>query len=107
MKRDGYSNSIRLFKAAIVKSRATTGLQIESSDGDYKINEYLLPTDLLMLFWMCSVMSWNSRNLKGKVKFDLLDVNNLVLSAVSSCGDGSGELNVWDDNLLSIQLPIG
>lgn len=103
------NNLLTLFNSAIVKSGATTGLQIESTDGDYKINGYLLPADLLMLFWMCWVMSWNSRNLKGKVKFDLLDVNNLVLSAVSSCGDGGSELNVWDDNLLrsSIQLPIG
>ncbi|KAL4578940.1 hypothetical protein LXL04_015072 [Taraxacum kok-saghyz] len=105
------NNLLRVFSAAIVKSGATTGLKIESSDGedDSKINGYLLPADLLMLFWMCWVMCWNSRNPKGKVKLDLLDVNNLVLSAVSSCAEGGSELNVWDDDLLKsdIQIPVG
>ncbi|KAL4591762.1 hypothetical protein LXL04_004733 [Taraxacum kok-saghyz] len=48
-------------------------------------------------------------NLRGKVKFDLLDVNNLVLSVVSSCAEGSVELNVCDDDLLKshIQFLVG
>nr|XP_043631063.1 uncharacterized protein LOC122602514 isoform X2 [Erigeron canadensis] len=106
------NNLLRLFQIATVKSGATTGLQVESSDEDLKINGYLLPADLLMLLWMCWVMSWNSSSLtlsKGKGKFGLPDINNLVLSAVSSCAEGGAELNIWDDNLLGsdIQLPVG
>lgn len=106
---DSLNNLLRVFGSTTTKSGATTELQIDSSDGDYKINGHLLPADLLMLLWMCWAMYWDSRNSKGGVKFDLVDVNNLVLSAVSSCGDGGSELNVWDDSLLGsdIQLPIG
>lgn len=105
---NSFNNLLKVFQSAIAKSGAKTGLHIESSDDDYKINGYLLPADLLILFWMCWVMSWNSRNLKlskGKEKFGIPDINNFVLSAISSCG----ELNIWDENLLgsNIQLPIG
>ncbi|GKA81779.1 hypothetical protein Tco_0788471 [Tanacetum coccineum] len=46
---------------------------------------------------------------RGNEEFGLPDINNLVLSAVSSCGEGGAELNMWDDSLLrsDIQLPIG
>lgn len=106
------NNLLRVFQMSIVKSGATTGLQIESGDADYKINGYLLPSDLLMLFWMSWVMSWDSLNpklSKGKENFGLPDINNLVLSAVSSCGEGGADLNIYDDNILgsNIQLPIG
>ncbi|MFS7927834.1 hypothetical protein Hanom_Chr04g00313821 [Helianthus anomalus] len=41
--------------------------------------------------------------------FGLPDVNNLVLSDVSSCVEGGAELNVWDDGILGSnrQIPIG
>ncbi|KAI3776431.1 hypothetical protein L1987_46213 [Smallanthus sonchifolius] len=109
---DSLNNLLKVFVTAIVKSGATTGLQVESSDADYKINGYLLPADLLMLLWMCWVMSWSSRNpklFKDKATFGLPDINNLVLSAVSSCAEGGAELNIWDDNILGSdkQLPIG
>ncbi|PWA81120.1 TLD-domain containing nucleolar protein [Artemisia annua] len=106
------NNLLKVFQMAVVKSGATTGLQVESTEDDYKINGYLLPTDLLSLLWLCWVMSWNSRNTKlskGSENFGLPDINNLVLSAVSSCGEGGAELNMWDDGLVGsdIQLPIG
>ncbi|KAK9061382.1 hypothetical protein SSX86_018563 [Deinandra increscens subsp. villosa] len=99
------NNLLKVFGTAIVKSGATTGLQIESADAaDSKINGYLLPADLLMLLWMCWAMSWSSRNQQA-IKFGLPDVSNLVLSAVSSCTDG-----IWDvDNILGsdTQIPVG
>ncbi|KAF5803742.1 putative TLDc domain-containing protein [Helianthus annuus] len=106
------NNLLKVFGSAVVKSGATTGMQIESTDADYKINGYLLPADLLMLLWMCWVMSWSSRNrqmVKENAMFGLPDVNNLVLSAVSSCVEGGAELNVWDDGILGSdrQIPIG
>ncbi|KAK1421029.1 hypothetical protein QVD17_23077 [Tagetes erecta] len=106
------NNLLKVFGTAVVKSGATTGLQIESSDADYKINGYLLPADLLMLLWMCWVMSWSCRNLqlyKGNATLGLPDISNLVLSAVSSCAEGGTELNLWDDNAVGSdkQLPIG
>ncbi|KVI07804.1 TLDc [Cynara cardunculus var. scolymus] len=106
------NNLLKVFGLAMVKSGATTGLQLESSEADHKINGYLLPADLLILLWMCWVMSWSSKNpelSKGKAKFGLPDINNLVLSAVSSCADGAADLNIWDCNLFdsNIQLPIG
>ncbi|KAI3745981.1 hypothetical protein L6452_08396 [Arctium lappa] len=106
------NNLLKVFGVAMMKSGVTTGLQLESSEADHKINGYLLPADLLMLLWMCWVMSWSSKNpqlSKGKAKFGLPDINNLVLSAVSSCADGGADLNIWDCNLFdsNIQLPIG
>ncbi|XP_076952824.1 uncharacterized protein LOC143626717 [Bidens hawaiensis] len=106
------NNLLKVFASAVSKSAATTGLQIESTDADYKINGYLLPADLLMLFWMCWVMSWSSRNrqlVKENAAFGLPDVNNLVLSAVSSCVENGAELNVWDDGVLGSdrQIPVG
>lgn len=46
---------------------------------------------------------------KRGVKFYFVDLNNLVLFVILSCGDDGSDLNEWDDNLLGsdIQLPIG
>ncbi|XP_071698531.1 uncharacterized protein [Rutidosis leptorrhynchoides] len=106
------NNLLTVFQIATVKSGITTGLQIESIDADNKINGYLLPADLLMLLWMCVVISYNSgciKSFKGYGKFGLPDINSLVLSAVSSCAEGGAELNMWNDDILGfdIQLPIG
>ncbi|KAI7734162.1 hypothetical protein M8C21_026394 [Ambrosia artemisiifolia] len=104
------NNLLKVFGTAVVKSGATTGLQVESSDAENKINGYLLPADLLMLLWMCWVMSWSSRNPQlFNVTFGLPDVNNLVLSAVTSSAEGGAELNVWDDGILGSdrQMPVG
>ncbi|KAL8211459.1 hypothetical protein R6Q57_005896 [Mikania cordata] len=103
------NNLLKVFGTAIVKSGATTGLQIESSDTDYKINGYLLPADLLMLLWMCWVMCWSSRIpqlFREKATYGLPDINNLVLSGVSACAEDSAGLNIWNDDILGSDRKI-
>ncbi|XVE94593.1 hypothetical protein REPUB_Repub02eG0021900 [Reevesia pubescens] len=103
---------LRIFAMAVSKLGLSSKLEFESDDADCKINGFLLPSDLLLLFWMCWAMLWNVRTLKfskRKGKLLLPDIDHLVLSAVVSCAEVNSSLDVWDCDLLSldVQLPVG
>jgi hypothetical protein len=104
---------LRLFSATGVKAGIPLKLEVEAiDDGEYKISGSLLPIDVLMFFWMCWAMLWNSRTwnfLKEKECLYLPDISPLVLSAVVSCAEGGSGLELWDCDVsvLDVQLPAG
>ncbi|KAE9608709.1 hypothetical protein Lal_00020738 [Lupinus albus] len=103
---------IRLFIAITRKANFALNLEFESEDDDCKISGYLLPNHVLLLLYICWVMSWDCRNLKdseGKINLSLPDLNHLVLSAVTSCAKIEGVLDVWECEIssLKVQLPAG
>lgn len=103
---------LRVFSVTTVKVGMPSKLQFESDDADCKISGSLQPNELLVLLWMCWIMTWSSRISKfsnGKLNLDLPDINNLVLSAIVSCTEVGSDLNVWDCDItrLEVQLPAG
>ncbi|CAK7346244.1 unnamed protein product [Dovyalis caffra] len=104
---------LRLLAATGGKAGIPLKLEVEAiDDGDYKISGSLLPIDVLVFLWMCWTMLWNSRTcrfLKEKEYLYLPDISPLVLSAVSSCAEGGRGLELWDCDILGldIQLPAG
>jgi hypothetical protein len=60
-------------------------------------------------------MSWDCRNLNGKGKgkgkgnLSVPDLSHLVLSAVTSCVEDKDGFNVWDCEVLSleVEIPVG
>ncbi|XVE69766.1 hypothetical protein DITRI_Ditri10aG0017300 [Diplodiscus trichospermus] len=103
---------LRVFDMAVKKLGLSSKLEFESDDTDCKINGSLLPSDVLLLLWMCWSMFWNVRTSKfseRKGKLLLPDINHLVLSAVLSCAEVNSSLDVWDCDVLGldVQLPVG
>uniref|UniRef100_A0A5B7CE16 TLDc domain-containing protein n=1 Tax=Davidia involucrata TaxID=16924 RepID=A0A5B7CE16_DAVIN len=106
------NNLFRVFAAIAVKAGLPAKLQFESDDSDCKMGGFLIPADVLMVLWICWIMSWNCKNLKsskGKADYGLPDISHLVLSAVVSCAEVGSNMNVWDCNIsgLDVQLPAG
>ncbi|XP_022769137.1 uncharacterized protein LOC111312793 [Durio zibethinus] len=103
---------LRIFAMALEKLGLSSKLEFESNDADCKINGSLLPSDVLLLLWMCWSMLWNVRTWKfseRKGKLFLPDINHLVLSAVVSCAEVNSSLDLWDCDILGlhVQLPVG
>ncbi|ESW09687.1 hypothetical protein PHAVU_009G147800 [Phaseolus vulgaris] len=100
---------LRVFVAVSESANVPIHLEFESGDTDCKINGHLLPSDVFLLLALCWVMSWGSRNLKGEGNLSLPDLNHLVLSVITSCGQVEGGLDVWDRDISSLeaQLPAG
>ncbi|XWS20981.1 hypothetical protein CRYUN_Cryun30bG0015900 [Craigia yunnanensis] len=103
---------LRIFAMSVRKLGLSSKLEFESDDADCKINGSLLPSDVLLLLWMCWAMLWNVRTSKfseRKGKLFLPDINHLVLSAVVSCAEVNSSLDVWDCDILGldVQLPVG
>ncbi|KAJ0024071.1 hypothetical protein Pint_09116 [Pistacia integerrima] len=103
---------LRIFCAAGTKAGLNLKLEFESDDADCKVGGYLLPVDVLMIFWMSWTLLWDSRTRivsEEKVDLWLPDVNHLVLSAVMSCAEVGSDFNVWDCSVadLEVQLPAG
>lgn len=103
---------LRVFTLAVNKASLPFKAKFESDDDDIKISGSFLATDVLMLLWMCWIMSWKSRKLKvskGKADPCLPDISPLVLSAIVSCTEGGNDLDVWGCNLstLEVELPAG
>lgn len=103
---------MRVFSVTTVKVGIPAKLQFEYDDADCKISGSVQPNELLLLLWICWIMTWSSRMSrfpKGKLNLDLPDINNLVLSAVVSCAEVGSDLNVWDCDItkLELQLPAG
>ncbi|XVF63728.1 hypothetical protein PTKIN_Ptkin09bG0109400 [Pterospermum kingtungense] len=103
---------LRAFAMALKKLGISSKLEFESDDADCKINGSLLPSHVLLLLWMCWAMLWNVRTSKfseRRGKLFLPDINHLVLSAVVSCAEVDSSWDVWDCDILGldVQLPVG
>ncbi|KAK8512545.1 hypothetical protein V6N13_082909 [Hibiscus sabdariffa] len=103
---------LRIFAMAVKKSGLPSNLEFQSEDADCKINGSFMPSDLLLLLWMCWAMLWNVRTSKSSEregKLLLPDIDHLVLSAVVSCGEVNSSFDVWDCDVMSldVQLPVG
>lgn len=102
---------IRVFDATMVKVGLPSKLEFTPHEDEFKISGFLLPSDVLMLLWMCWTMSWDSSTLKvlgSNPNLFLPDINNLVLSSVTSCAE-VGDASIWDCNILglAVEVPIG
>ncbi|KAM6574261.1 hypothetical protein CsatA_022588 [Cannabis sativa] len=106
------NNLLRVFFATAKKAGLPLNLEFESDDADCKISGFLLPTDVFLFFWLCWTMLWDSHNLrssKAKAILCLPDINHLVKSVLTSSSEVSSSLNIWDCDLLGleVQLPVG
>ncbi|PSS31272.1 TLD domain-containing protein [Actinidia chinensis var. chinensis] len=104
-----FNGLFRILAMALAKAGLPEKLQFESDDDGGKMSGFLMPVDVLMLLWMCYIMSWNYKNLVsfGGKDHGLPDLSHLVFSAVLSCAEAGVELNPWDCDILSmdVQLP--
>lgn len=62
----GYYKVVRMFIDVTRKSDMPVNLEFEIEDVDCKVNEYLLPNHVFLLFSICWTISWDGKNLKGK-----------------------------------------
>ncbi|CAN4122952.1 unnamed protein product [Withania somnifera] len=104
------NNLLRLFAIINVKAGTPEKLQVVSGEDDGKISGFLLPVDIQMLLSMCWIMWWDSQKLKASSSLrdcGLPDVTHLVLSAIDSCAKADKKLDLWENNILDldIQLP--
>ncbi|XP_024020557.1 uncharacterized protein LOC21388606 [Morus notabilis] len=104
---------LRLFAVTMKKAGLSLNLEFEcDDDSDCKISGFLLPTDVLMLLWLCWTLLWDFESekfSKRRANLCLPDVNHLVMSAVTSCGELGNGVNAWDCNVsgLEVKLPVG
>ncbi|XP_022133721.1 uncharacterized protein LOC111006234 [Momordica charantia] len=103
---------IRVFDATMVKIGLPSKLEFVSHEDEFKMSGSLLPSDVLIFLWMCWTMSWDSRTFKfsgSNSNLLLPDINNLVLSSVTSCAEVGNTVNVWDCNIvgLAVEVPVG
>lgn len=100
---------LRVFLDITGRANVPVNFEFESGDDDSKMNGYLLPSHVFLLLSTCWVMSWGSRDLKGKGNISVPDLSHLVMSAITSCAEVEGGLNVWDCDVssLEVQLPAG
>ncbi|KOM41154.1 hypothetical protein LR48_Vigan04g135200 [Vigna angularis] len=100
---------LRVFVVISKSANVPIHLEFESGDTDCKINGHLFPRDVFLLLALCWALSWGSRNLKGEGILSLPDLNHLVLSVITSCGQVEGAFDVWDCDIssLEVQLPAG
>ncbi|KAL9244110.1 hypothetical protein vseg_017918 [Gypsophila vaccaria] len=76
-------------------------LEFDSEQVDGKPSGSISPRDLGIILWVCWIMSSNSYVECRDVS--LPDVNHLVLSAVVSCADNAGDVDVWDSDVLGLE----
>ncbi|GAA0179231.1 hypothetical protein LIER_29947 [Lithospermum erythrorhizon] len=106
-----FNNLFRVFELAVEKAGIPAKLQFEEYDDNIKMNGSLLPSDVLMLIWICWMLSWDSYKIKSSYRkgdVALPDVSHLVLSVVQSCADGGDKLDPWDCTIstLDVHLPV-
>lgn len=103
------NNLCKLFYLTSIKAGIPSKLEFESDVSDSKISGYLLPSDVLMLFWMCWIMLQSSiilKSSKGKAAFLLPELNHLILSAVISCSESGEDLNTKDCDISTLKNHI-
>lgn len=103
---------IRVFDATMVKAGLPSKLEVTSLEDEFKISGFLLSSDILMLLWLCWTMSWDSSTFKvfgSNSNLFLPDINNLVLSSVSSCAEAGNTVSIWDCDILglAVEVPVG
>ncbi|KAL8127106.1 uncharacterized protein LOC141721186 [Apium graveolens] len=104
------NNLCRVFGMAAEKAGLSLKLKFEFDDTDCKMTGSLLASELLMLLWVCWLMSWhhrNTNNSKQKANHILPDLSHIVLSAVESCSDTSSDIKNFNLSELNIELPAG
>lgn len=104
------NNLCRVFAMAAEKAGLSLKLKFEFDDTDCKMTGSLLASELLMLLWVCWVMSWHQRNTnnsKQKANHILPDLSHIVLSAVESCSDISSDIKDFNLSELNVELPAG
>lgn len=96
---------LRVFAEAGKRAGLSLNLEFESSDFDCKISGSLRAVDVIVFLLMC----WTLSVFRRDVDVCLPDVSHLVLSAVVSCGEVGGDFNLWDCDILAleVQLPVG
>lgn len=111
--RTSASNSLntlcRVFAMAAEKAGLSLKLEFEFDDTDCKMTGSLLASDLLMLLWVCWVMSWHHTNTNNSKQEAIIlpDLNHIVLSAIESCSDVSSDIRVCNLSELNVELPAG
>lgn len=100
---NSFNTLCRVFAVAAKKGGLSTKLEVEMDDYECNIIGSLLPADLLMLLWVCWVMSWHYRdknNSQKKANYSLTVLNHIVLSAVMSFSDIGSNIDVRSCNVL-------
>ncbi|KAF9604417.1 hypothetical protein IFM89_006426 [Coptis chinensis] len=101
----------KLYVATCSKAGLASKLELEfESDDTDKVSGYFTSIDVVMFLWIRWAMSQNAIMKKLSLweeKLEILDMNPLALSAITSCTDDVKELNVWDCCVsgLDVQLP--
>lgn len=94
---------------AAEKAGLSTKLEFEMAHYECNMSGSLLPADLLMLLWVCWMMSWHNRdknNSQQKANHSLPDLNHILLPAVMSCTDISSNINVRSCNVLESKVEL-
>ncbi|KAL9667520.1 hypothetical protein QQ045_001881 [Rhodiola kirilowii] len=86
------------------------GFECDEENQEVTMSGILLASDVIVLLWMCWVMSFYSLDCEawGLMRsHDLPDVDHLVLSAVVSCIEEASSVDVWENDLsgFEVQLP--
>ncbi|KAI4320952.1 hypothetical protein MLD38_034383 [Melastoma candidum] len=104
-------NFLRVFALAGKKAGISLDLNFEDVDGDWKATGNLRPADVVLLLYACWSMLWSAmrRELSVKEAMFLPDIRNLVLSAVVSCCEVPGSLDLWNCDVIDLEvvLPVG
>ncbi|XP_077220878.1 TLD-domain containing nucleolar protein [Tasmannia lanceolata] len=99
---------LKLYATIRAKSGVPSKLEFESDSDDGKISGSLMAKDLLMILWLCWIMSQNSKILKlGKENVGLVlpDIDHLVFSALEFCEVGDG-LNIRECDIFGLENQI-
>lgn len=98
----------RVFTATLTEVGGTVNLKLVTEDIDGKLSGGFMASHVLMLLWMCWIMSMNSKNLDlfKETNLCLPDINNLLFSAVMSCTDGSINSCLEDQNILAMEIQL-
>ncbi|KAK9136232.1 hypothetical protein Syun_015562 [Stephania yunnanensis] len=99
----------RVFAAASEKAGFLKDLGFEFYDTDCKISGNFTPGDLIILLWLCWVMSQVTKRVplfKVEDKLGLPDIDHIVLSAISTCVEARDELKMWDCSALDLEVQL-
>lgn len=103
-----YNTLLRVFHLTAKNAGFSSKLEFESDEADCKINGSVSTVELVMFLWMCWAMSWDGRRSRSTDLF-LPDISHLVMSALVSCTESGASLDVWDSDVLGLELelPVG
>lgn len=107
-----FNNLLRVFATATEKAGFPSKLHFKSEEEDCKISGSLLSADLLMLLLTCWIVLGSSRvraSALGQENMCLPDIDHLALSALLSCTNVIGDLNLRACNIsdMNVEIPVG